>query len=138
MTFASEIAEARHAALDGFRGEPVRIEPRMTPPGPRSVSGPDPARPVREIVGRYRSKPITAELEGNREGSRFQSMTRIAGNAITMRISPPQAATLGYALAANDRIVLLARPGAPTFTIARVGARDGGELMLELTTEAAA
>jgi len=134
MTFASEIAEARHAALDGFRGEPIRIEPQLPRGEWRGEVGPDPARPVREIVGRFRRRPTTGELEGNREGSRFQSMTRIAGEAITMRISPAQAASLGYALGANDRIVLLARPGTPAFTIVRVGARDGGEVMIHLAT----
>ncbi|MCJ2080745.1 hypothetical protein [Methylobacterium sp. J-090] len=123
--------------IEAILGEPVRVEPRAAA-GWRSGGGTDAERPVREIIGRYRSKPITSELEGNREGSRFQSMTRIAGNTQTMRISPAQAAALGYALTANDRVVLLTRPGTPAFTIVRVGARDGGELMLELTTEAAA
>ena len=138
MTFASELAEARHAALDAFRGERVRIEPRA-PAGLRGrpSTGTSAREPV-EITGRFRSRPVTSELEGNREGSRFQSMTRVAGNALTMRISPGEAMRLGYPLMGNDGVVLLDRPGQPRFTIARVGARDSGELSLELTSEAPA
>lgn len=137
MTFASEIAEARHAALDAFRGERVRIEPRA-PAGLRGrpTAGASVREPV-EIIGRFRSRPVTSELEGNREGSRFQSMTRIAGNTLTMRISPGEAEKLEYPLIGNDVVVLPDRAGKPRFTIARVGARDSGELTLELTSEAA-
>lgn len=137
MTLSAELAEARHAALDSFRGERVRIVPQV-PLGLRGrpVAGGAVREPV-EIIGRFRRRPTTAELEGNREGSKFQSMTRIAGNALTMRISPGEAAKLGYDLAGSDALVLLDRPGQPRFTIIRVGARDGGELNLELTTEAA-
>ncbi len=89
----------------------------------RPVSGAAERQPV-EIIGRFRSRPVTAELEGNGEGSKFQSMTRIAGNATTMRISPSEAAKLGYALTSADTVVLLDRPGQPRLGIARVGARE--------------
>lgn len=138
MTLSAELAEARHAALDSFRGERVRVEPRA-PAGLRGrpVAGSAEREPV-EIVARFRSRPVTAELEGNREGSKFQSMTRIAGNTTTMRISPGEAAKIGYALTSADAVVLLDRPGQPRLGIARVGPRDSGELRLELNAEAAA
>ncbi|TXM64330.1 hypothetical protein FV218_22230 [Methylobacterium sp. WL69] len=124
-------------ALDDAYGERVRVEPRGSA-GWRTGGGIDTERPVREIIGRYRSKPMTSELEGNREGSRFQSMTRIAGNTLSLRVSPLQATALGYSLAANDRVVLLDRIDQPAFTVVRVGPRDSGELTIELTAEASA
>ena len=135
MSGFADLDDEMQDALDDPYGERVRIEPRGAA-GWRTGGGIDTGRPVREIVGRYRSKPVTSDLEGNREGSRFQSMTRIAGNSQMMRISPAQAALLGYPLAANDRAVLIDRLDAPAFTIVRVGPRDSGELMLELTSEA--
>lgn len=137
MPVFDDLDDEMQDALDDAYGERVRIEPRGSA-GWRTGGGIDTERPIREIVGRYRSKPMTSELEGNREGSRFQSMTRIAGNSQAMRVSPSQAAAIGYPLTANDRIVLISRPGAPAFTIVRVGARDGGELTIELTAEASA
>ena len=120
-------------ALDCAYGERVRIEPQMAAGlRGRPAEGASPRPPV-EVIGRYRKKPITSELEGNREGSRFQSMTRIAGSTLTLRISPGEAAKLGYELAGSDVVALLDRPGEPRFTIARVGPRDSGELMIELT-----
>lgn len=132
----ADIDDDMQDALDESFGERVRVEPRGAA-GWRTGGGMDTDRPVREIIGRYRSAPVTTELEGNREGSRFQSMTRVGGNTQTMRISPAQIALLGYAPIANDRAVLIDRPNAPALTIVRSGPRDSGEWMLELTSEAA-
>jgi len=138
VSLFDDLGDTMQDALDATHGERVRVEPQA-PAGLRGrpIAGAVEREPV-EIIGRFRSRPVTAELEGNREGSKFQSMTRIAGNATTMRISPGEAAKLGYALTSADTVVLLDRPGQPRFGIARVGARDGGELSLELTTETAA
>lgn len=135
MDAFSDLADAMQDALDVTYGECVRILPQASA-GWRGKGGADPIREVREIVGRYRAKPVTGELEGNREGSKFQSMTRIASTAHTMRISPGELVKLGYALQANDRVVLLDRTDTPTFTIVRAGLRDSGEASLELTSGA--
>nr|USU31111.1 hypothetical protein NG677_17435 [Methylobacterium sp. OTU13CASTA1] len=124
--------------IEAILGERVRIVPQI-PAGLRGrpVAGAA-LRPPVEVIGRFRKKPVTSELEGNREGSKFQSMTRLAGNMLTLRISSVEAAKLGYEVVGSDVVVLLDRPGEPRFTIARAGVNDSGELMLELTAGGAA
>lgn len=106
MSAFDDLAEDLQDALDAAMGERIRILPRV-PVQWRGQPGPDPQRPTMDIIGRYRSKPSVSELEGNREGSRFMSMTRITDADHTIRISPEQFALLGYAIKANDGVMLL-------------------------------
>lgn len=133
MDAFGDLDDAMQDALDATYGERVRILPQAAAAW-RGQGGADPGREVREIVGRYRAKPVTGELEGNREGSKFQSMTRISGTAQTMRVSPGELAKLGYALQPNDKVQLIDRPGAPIFTIMTAGLRDSGEAALEMAS----
>ncbi|WP_336488294.1 hypothetical protein [Methylobacterium nigriterrae] len=128
----ADLDDEMQDALDDAYGERIRVLPQASA-GWRGAAGTDPTRPVREIIGRYRSAPKPTELEGNREGSKFQSMTRINTASQTVRISPAQLTLLGYVPAAGDKVVLLDRVDAPTFTISCAPpARDSGELQLEL------
>ena len=123
-------------ALDATYGERVRITPQGKP-GWRTAGGADVDRPIREIVARYRSKPIVSELEGQREGTGFQSATRFASASHTLRVSPTQIALYGHEIRANDRVALLDRADAPSFTITSAGLRDSGEMHLGLVPEGA-
>lgn len=117
-------------------GERVRIEPQTTSGTWRGRTGADPNRQPGEVVGRYNTKAAAAELEGNREGSKFQSMTRIAAATHVVRFSAGQVAALGYAPVAGDHVVLLDRPGAPRFTAIGVDEGAGQDLRLDLVTGA--
>jgi hypothetical protein len=133
----NDVDDDMQDALDDAFGEGIRIIPQGER-GWRGQGGIDPNRPVRDIQGRYRSTPTTSEMEGNREGSRFQSMSRISTRSHALRISPAEITALGYAPIAGDTVTLTTRIDQPTFTVTSVGLRDSGETQLELVSGAVA
>lgn len=136
MSAFGDLNDEMQDALDGAFAEEISIAPQGSR-GWRGQAGIDPGRPTKSFRGRYRSKPVIAELEGNREGSRFQSMTRISARTHMVRISPAEITALGYAPAAGDTLVLTDRIDRPAFTVSNVGLRDSGETQLELVSGAA-
>lgn len=119
------------ADMEAAFGEQVRIEPYIVPVG-RGVPHPDPERAIGETVGRFQAKPGTADLEGSREGTRLQGMTRLASVTPTLKLSAEAVARLGFRPRGGDRLVLIERPGEPTYSIASVGGHDGGNLDIGL------
>lgn len=131
MSDFDDVDDGMQDALDDAFGERVRIVPQV-PAGWRAAGGVDPGRPIGEVMARYRSRPIVSELEGKREGTRFQSMTRFSGASHTLRVSPTQLALYGHEIRANDRVVLIERVDEPIFTITSSGTGGSGGLRLGL------
>ncbi|KAB1069255.1 hypothetical protein [Methylobacterium planeticum] len=118
--------------IEAVLGERIRILPQVVTGGWRGQAGADPSRAPVVIVGRYKTQSEITELEGNREGSKFQSMTRMSAATQIIRLSAAQIAILGYAPKAGDKAVLIDRPDQPTFTISSTGGQESGEMKLEL------
>ncbi|RVU13160.1 hypothetical protein [Methylobacterium oryzihabitans] len=119
--FADAMAEADAVLVEEF-GERVRIEPRLAlGPGRGELSGPrpDPEREVREVRAQFTLRGAVDTLEGVRQGTKLNGMTRLAVAEAHLRMSAAVLAGLGYPLQADDRIVLVERAGQPAYAIVK-------------------
>lgn len=111
-THFDRAAARMDAAVDRLHAERVRIEPMAG--GRVSAASADPARPARDIMATVMREPVEdIALAGRRGGTAALGPTKVESDGETVQLSAAVAASLGYALAKGDAVVLLDRPGAP-------------------------
>lgn len=124
---------AADAVIGATFGEPVLITPRLKVPS--KAHAPDPARVARSVRATFTQAPVDGRTQGERTGTLFAGMGRVAGAETMLWLDARELARLGYAPRAPDLITLTGRAGAPTYAVAKPMPDDAGGLFLTLTAE---
>jgi hypothetical protein len=99
-------------------GEAVRVEP-MLPAGELKPAAPDPNRAQVTTRGVIALSPTVSDFEGVRQGRSIDTSARVAERRASVWFDLSDYAAIGYALKPGDRVVLVTRPGAPAYVVAR-------------------
>ncbi|KAB2876897.1 MAG: hypothetical protein F9K43_00580 [Bauldia sp.] len=133
MTDFDAIAAAADAAIDGVVGESLRIEP-MADGGYTGAGASDPDRPVRTVVGTFRSTPTEPSRFGGQSNERLPGLSRVMARETVAHLSAAVAGSLGYRLRKGDRVVRVDKAGEPAFEVAFSEPTDLGDLFIHLVT----
>lgn len=112
------LAPRLDAAVEVFRGEPLRLVPMAG--GRISDAALDPDRaPVEGVVGRIGVEPVVDRLFAERRAGRTAlGQSEQAGTKLVLKLSAAALAALPWVLRQGDRIERTDRPGDPSLSIA--------------------
>jgi predicted GNAT superfamily acetyltransferase len=116
VSFRARMTAATGVAADTAFAESVLIRPMVVNQHVGATA--DPARPERTVAGRFGRTPEVDDLSGaapNRDGG----LSTVAGADAAVTLRAAVAAGLGYSLRRGDKVVLLERAGAPSYTVVR-------------------
>lgn len=123
------------AVIEGHFSIPVRIIPHI---GARyNAATIDPGRPVVEVMAVYSSGPAQDGIGGQVRAGASGGGTRIAGQSVTLWLSPAAVEAIPYYLQVEDRIEMIGRDPPNRFKVSSFRPTDTGDLELALTEDEA-
>lgn len=122
------------AAVADVFGDMAVIHPRLAA-SEYSNGQPDGTRPQRTVTGIFSSGPDTEKYSGQSRSAASSSAAR-STQSCTFWLSAVQLATVPYAIAKGDRIVISDRP-AETYKVSAMHPTDMGDIEFLLTIEEA-
>jgi hypothetical protein len=133
MTAFAQAWPGARAKLDRIFGGSVQILPMVT--SQRKGPQPDPARAPVTVRAKFTLKPDTVSFQGTRTGSELDSFgTRQVADA-ELSIAAAVWATIPYALAEGDQVVVDGQPGQGRYSIAKIKPFHLGHRVLALVAE---
>ena len=119
-------------AADSTFGERVLIRPRSVDQHSGDMA--DAARPERTVLARFGRMPETDDI-GGAAPARETGLTTVAGAAAAVTLRAAVVVALGFSVRRGDKVVLVDRSGAPSYTVARVAPIHVGDVMLFVTAD---